>query len=316
MPSSLVRTFAEADEYAAAMRQGTVELTVMQRGAFAAKLCRIDFKRLWMQRFSVNLGWTSHIDYWGGYATIAFQTRPGPNMMRNGRECTYTSIVRLSADQSYYLSSPGSASYGTISLPLDELASLGPMVGARAPISRKDYAMHTPSPAALAKVRRLHEAAGHLAEDAPTVLAHPEAARGLEQALIEAMTASFGDAEVDEDRAALRQHATIMRRFHTAIEQRLDQPLYLPELCKEIGASERTLRACCQEHLGMGPKHFLLLRRMHMVRRALRASTPADTSVTEIATRYGFWQFGRLAAEYKALFGETPSRTLASPVPH
>ena len=48
-----------------------------------------------------------------------------------------------------------------------------------------------------------------------------------------------------------------------------------------------------------------------MVRRALREGIPGNTTITEIATRYGFWQFGRLAVEYKALFGETPSATLA-----
>ena len=36
----------------------------------------------------------------------------------------------------------------------------------------------------------------------------------------------------------------------------------------------------------MGPKHYLLLRRMHMVRRALSRSAPADTTITEVATRY------------------------------
>jgi AraC-like DNA-binding protein len=61
----------------------------------------------------------------------------------------------------------------------------------------------------------------------------------------------------------------------------------------------------------MGPKHYLLLRRMHLVRRALRENASAETTVTEVATRFGFWQFGRFAVEYKALFGESPSTTLA-----
>jgi AraC-like DNA-binding protein len=160
----------------------------------------------------------------------------------------------------------------------------------------------------------LHEAAGNLAEDAPAVLATPGAARGLEQALIEAVMDCLQGAEPHEDRTAARQHAAIMRRFHRVIERSGDQPIYLPELCREVGASARTLQDCCQEHLGMGPKRYLLLRRMHMVHRGLSQNTPAETTVTEVATRYGFWQFGRLAGEYKALFGESPSATLARPV--
>jgi transcriptional regulator GlxA family with amidase domain len=165
----------------------------------------------------------------------------------------------------------------------------------------------------MARLQRLCSATGELAEDAAAVLGHSEAARGLEQALIEAMMHCLGSGEAEEDRAAQRHHAAIMRRFHRTLERYADQPVYVPELCKEVGASERTLRTCCQEHLGMSPKHYLLLRRMHMVRRALRESTTAETSVTEIATRYGFWQFGRLAVEYKVFFGEPPSATLARP---
>jgi AraC-like DNA-binding protein len=163
------------------------------------------------------------------------------------------------------------------------------------------------------RLQRLHSAAGLLAEDAPAVLAHPEAARGLEQALIEAMFACLGGGEVDEDRASLRQHTAIMRRFYDAIELHLDQPLYIPELCVEIGASERTLRVCCQEQLGMSPKRYLLMRRMHLTRQALRRSAPGEATVTEIATQFGFWQFGRFAGEYKFLFGELPSVSLARP---
>jgi AraC-like DNA-binding protein len=97
------------------------------------------------------------------------------------------------------------------------------------------------------------------------------------------------------------------------IEHSGDQPIYIPELCREVGTSERTLRMASHEHLGMGPKRYLLLRRMNMVRRALLEGNSPSVTVTEIATRYGFWQFGRLAVEYQALFGEAPSTTLARP---
>jgi hypothetical protein len=49
---------------------------------------------------------------------------------------------------------------------------------------------------------------------------------------------------------------------------------------------------------------------MHLAKRALRQSAPLTTSVTEVATRYGFWQLGRFAVEYYSLFGEAPSATL------
>jgi AraC-like DNA-binding protein len=100
-----------------------------------------------------------------------------------------------------------------------------------------------------------------------------------------------------------------MQRFHAAIEASDDKAVYLPELCSRIGVAGRTLRLCCHEHLGMGPKRFLLLRRMHLARRALHQAAP-DTTVTDVATEFGFWELGRFAVEYKALFGEAPSETL------
>jgi AraC-like DNA-binding protein len=203
-----------------------------------------------------------------------------------------------------------------MSLPTEDIAFIGAAVAGCDLMPARDALSYTPGPLAFAKLQGLHAAAGQLAQDAPAVIAHPEAARGLEQALIEALASCLGTEELDEDRSALRQHAAIIRRFRQLVEEHPDQALFIPELCKAIGASERTLRVCCQEHLGMSPKRYLLLRRMHLVRQGLRESGRSDTTVTDIATQYAFWNLGRFAGEYKALFDELPSATLARPPEH
>jgi AraC-like DNA-binding protein len=313
MPSIAVRTFADPDDYAASIRGVGAELTVTGRGSFTAKLIQIDLHRLSMQRMSDNLPRISHATDVAGRATISFRTQPGPNLLRSGVEMLPSNIIRRSEGQSFFQRSAGHARFGSMSVPVEDLASIGAaMVGCDL-TPPNDALSVMPPPAAMAKLQRLHAVAGQLAEDAPAVIAQPEAARGLEQALFEAMVSCLGIGEVGEDRSALRQHAKIMRRFRRVVEENPDQALFIPELCKAIGVSERTLRMCCQEQLGVSPKQYLILRRMHLVRRGLRESAPTATTVTETATRYGFWQFGRFAGEYKSLFGESPSITLGRP---
>jgi AraC-like DNA-binding protein len=266
-----------------------------------------------MQRFNDNLPRFAHSADDPGYATISLRTQPGPSLRRNGVEMLPSNIIRRGHAETYLQQSDGLACFGSMSLPVTDLLSIGATVLGCDLTPPKDALTVTPSPVAMDRLQRLHAVAGELAETAPVVLDQPEAARGLEQALIEAMVACLGDGDVREDRAALRQHATIMRKFYSAIEARPDEALYIPELCTSLGVSERTLRVCCHEQLGIGPKRYLLLRRMHLARRALRLSLRSETTVTEVATRYGFWQFGRFAGEYKQMFGEAPSAMLARP---
>jgi transcriptional regulator GlxA family with amidase domain len=86
----------------------------------------------------------------------------------------------------------------------------------------------------------------------------------------------------------------------------------MSELCERVGVSERTLRSCCAEFLGMSPIRYVLLRRLREVNSALRDADPDTVNVAEVAHRFGFAQFGRFAGAYRAIFGETPSTTLQS----
>lgn len=310
MSSISVRTFTDPDEYAEASVVSNRQIIVTGRGKFIAKHAFIDLQGLVLQHFSNNLPTLVRFDLSGKHAIIAFQTQPGLNLVKAGIEVDFRSVDRIRVDGTYTQRSSSEA-YGNVALPLERMASLSAAVIGRDLTLLRDGLLVTPAPSEISRLRRLNSAALALAEDAPAVLNHPAAARGLEQALIEATMRCFDTGEAHKDTAAQRQHAAIMRRFHRVIEEHPDDPLYIPELCKEVGASERTLNACCNEHLGMGPKRYLVLCRLHMVRRALRESSPGETTVTEVATRYGFWQLGRLAVEYKAIFGEAPSATLA-----
>jgi AraC-like DNA-binding protein len=94
--------------------------------------------------------------------------------------------------------------------------------------------------------------------------------------------------------------------------QCLCQRTILPAFYKTIIGDDflGTLRASCEEHLGMGPIRFLTLRRMHLVHQALLRADPSKSTVTGIVTDYGFWEPGRFSGTYRTFFGESPSATL------
>jgi AraC-like DNA-binding protein len=171
---------------------------------------------------------------------------------------------------------------------------------------RRSHAI-VPSAQAAQRLTRLHAASVRLVRDAPEMLTHPEAMQGLQHSLIDALAGCLAGDDAPGATISQRNHTTIMRRFHKLVTDNPTKTLFLPDMCAAIGVSSRTLRSCCVAHLGIGPKHFLVLRRMNAARSALRAGA---TSVTEVATACGFWELGRFAVAYRALFGESPSATI------
>jgi AraC-like DNA-binding protein len=315
MPSSTVLTFTDPDDYAAAIRGSDTEFTILGRGQFVAKNIQIAFHRLWMQRFYDNLPRVGHraaSAILSGRVVVGFRTASGPPLIWGGSEMHTTRMVRHGEGDNTFHRSSGSFNWGSMSLPAADMDSVGAGMAGCDLMPPRDAMLIIPPASAMTKLQQLHAAAAQLAEDAPEIIAHPEAARGLEQALVSAMVECLAHQEQRETSLAQGQHAIVMRRFRRLIEENPEQPLYLAEICKAIRVPDRTLRRCCQEYLGMGPRRYLLLRRLHLVRRALRQAPPERTTVTDTATRFGFWQLGRLAVEYQSLFGESPSATLRS----
>jgi AraC-like DNA-binding protein len=124
------------------------------------------------------------------------------------------------------------------------------------------------------------------------------------------MIACMTDAATHQHYVANRYHRTVLARFEQLLAEKANTPLHLAEICAAIGTPERTLRACCQNHLGMGPIRYLWLRRMHLARQALLKADAATATVTSIATGQGFWELRKFSVAYRSLFGESPVVTL------
>jgi AraC-like DNA-binding protein len=310
MPSSAVQNFTDPDVFASSVRAARAELTFIGRGQFAATLTQVTFSDLWMQRFSDNLSRVMHSAIVTGRAIISFGTQPGPSLFLGGVEMTPTSLVRLSEGQTFFHRSSGPSSFASMSLPIDKIASLGEAMAGCDLTPRREALVVRPTPAAMERLQRLHAVTANLAKEGPEVIANPEAARGLEETLIQAMVACLSQSDSQPRRSARHRHIAIMRRFREVIERNTGEALYLSALCRAVGASARTLQDCCHEHLGMSPIRFLWLRRMHLARTALVMADPATATVTSIAGTYGFWELGRFAVAYRELYGESPRATL------
>jgi len=313
VPGSQVWEFTDPSEYAARIRATQVDLAVTKAGPFAAKLIRLDLHPLWMQRLFERLPRVAHHDNMPGRAIVSFRTQPGPAILRDGEEEPFGSLQRHREGQSSFQRSTGSTHLASMSLPIADMEAIGATLCGCDLTPPKDPLFVTPPPAAMERLQTLHAAAGHLAEHAPQVIACPEAACALEQALISALADCLGTTNERAPGSWSARHSMIMRKFYAILEANPHGVLYVPEICRKIGVSDRTLAACCHEALGMNPHRYLKLRQLHLARRALVLGDPATTTVTQIATSYGFWELGRFATAYRAQFGERPSATLGRP---
>lgn len=106
----------------------------------------------------------------------------------------------------------------------------------------------------------------------------------------------------------------ICRAARSYIDDRLAVDIVpgIADICSATGVCERTLQYAFRTYVDMSPLTYLRLYRLNRVRAVLQKSDAESTTVTAVAMRLGFLHLGRFALDYRQLFGESPSVTLAS----
>jgi AraC family ethanolamine operon transcriptional activator len=138
----------------------------------------------------------------------------------------------------------------------------------------------------------------------------PSTADFWRRSIVECMAANVTSSLPPDDGGWLPSARRLIRRVEDYLDEAGTRPVHVSEICAALGVSRRTLHRAFQEVFGLGPVSFLRHKRLCAVHSALRESAPGSTTVAAVAMEQGFYELGRFAQYYLAMFGERPSETL------
>jgi len=307
MPGSRASVLGEAEDFQAALSaDGVAGLLVTGSGQFRARLTQIRLDGCRLAAVEEALSRIAFVAVPAGMVLVSFSIDGGPSPVWGGIEARTGEILTLGPGQRVHARTPGRAHWGVIRVPGQQLAQYGRALnGARFVVP--SVARWRPPPAVVRQLRSLHRAAIRMAEARAGALTDLQAAHGLEQQLLHALIECLSQ-EAEEETANGRRHRDILARFEDLLVA--EPSAGIADICAALDVSQRSLRECCKEHLGMGPSRYRYLCAMQQVHRALRSGNSDTTKVSGVAARYGFRGLGRFATRYRALYGELPSATL------
>lgn len=310
MPGGGTRTFLDLDQYEVGLRQAHIEPVITSGGEFKGRLTWAELHYSQLLRCEEQFPRLAYMTLAPRLVFVTFANSSDPLPVWRGAKFQAGDIMFHSRGERLHQSAPGPSTWSLVAMDPARLEFYGRALSGK-PIARPtEGQVLRPAPRDAARLRRLHAQACRLAETRSKILSHSEVARAIEQGLIHALVTCLTSAKVEEYGAAKRHHSRIMIRFEEVLAKHLSAPLQMPDLCRLIGVTDRTLRSCCAEFLGISPSRYVLLRRLQAVRSALRDAKPDLVNVAELARRHGFTELGRFAGAYRAAFGEPPSTTL------
>lgn len=109
---------------------------------------------------------------------------------------------------------------------------------------------------------------------------------------------------------SIQKARQVVKKVCDVLQENKDHCHSIEELCQITFTSRRTLQNCFELITGQSPALFLKTIKLNAVRRALQNSNE-NTSISDIASHWGFWHLSQFSVDYKRLFGESPSQTLS-----
>jgi AraC family transcriptional regulator, ethanolamine operon transcriptional activator len=174
-------------------------------------------------------------------------------------------------------------------------------------------------PAAYRRAASLFRAASKVAATNPAVFEVAEARRSLRASVLETaqeLLAGPYDGALPRTLRGSPGRRRVVQMVEECLRADPRRLVTTEDICSSIRMSQSRVRSAFVATFGLGPQHYLRLRRLALARSALRSGDPRWSSVEQVALAHGFWDKERFARAYRESFGEPPSATFAGAVGH
>jgi AraC-like DNA-binding protein len=277
--------FTDPDDYQAAIGMSGASLTLILTGsaAFKARLTWLTLRHLHLLSARESVPRIACVTLPPARAYVSFPVSASVPLIWGGVELRSGDIVFHSRGERIHQWTKGRSKWGLISLPHRQLALYGKaLTGLDLAAPQIGRVIRLP-PSVVAPLLDLHSRASRLAEAKPEVIAEEGAARGMELEFIHALVNCLTADDAYGNLFIKRHQADILLRLEDALRDNPGRRPSAADLSAELGVTERTLRACCSELLGLSPCRYLRLRRLKMKPAARRRADLTTSRVAKIA---------------------------------
>jgi AraC-like DNA-binding protein len=304
-PVRRARSIDDVDALAAAMADGLdAEYVQLETKPFAARWAVVPLPEMVLQFSSAGVALARRIRIPARRCAFLVPLVVPESARWNARPVTGNELIVCAPGSESYACDPGGTEFAIISVPEDGT----PAALARALLDagKSDCTLLPRARDAQTLHRRLRIALESTAQgaNADDVAALNDIRGALEACLRYAVVS-------DRRGRTSAGRSRIVRRAEEFFRSHVGEPVSMAQLSSDAMVSERCLREAFYDTYATSPMRYLRLWQLHQVRRALRSADGCHATVTDIATLHGFYELGRFAGEYKALFGEVPSQTLS-----
>jgi AraC-like DNA-binding protein len=108
-----------------------------------------------------------------------------------------------------------------------------------------------------------------------------------------------------------RKMYALARRVEAFMWDNVTERISIARMCKGAGCRTRNVTYCFKDIFGLGPIAYFKLRRLAAVHRRLR-DPHSRLRIMDVAAEFGFWHMGHFSTDYRRVFGETATETIAA----